>query len=471
MGGTLHDVRLSEKKGTMRMLAIRVRAMVKGRGDLRPDYDQALVMGHSRATPRSTHTGSICSPHFTTDSNAGGRFYVQSPLCQRSRIGRDDTSRVLPISSRAPRWHPRSRSYGAMHLLVSEAGPYRHRHSGSNPPRKNTSTRGRKQIPARNDSAVENCGTSPLPFTVRQLVARAETAGGWIGVEKILENVIPSVASDDGGGHDGRDSLRMYATAMEVCAKCGKWRKALELLDTMRNAGVAPDCRVYGFVMLACEVDGQWDQSIRVWKEIEDICTIKPSVTMYGYAMRAYANLRQSEKAVSLLREMQMKRLTPDAQGFAAAIMAHGHARRWRDAMYVFMEMKALGVSPSRFTYRTGIVACGNSGQWEKAVDLLAEMKDIGLAPDVKTYNTVLSMCCRNHKWEETLSLFLQMKKKYDVKPDTASYDMAVWACGQLKNRRRVLNILAEMRVTGVSPRLATYNRAIFAFCTGDPTL
>lgn len=472
MGGTLHHARLSEQKYVLPILAIRVRASVEGGGDLRRNNDQALVMGHSMATPGPTHVGLIRSLHFATYASSGRQLYVHSPLCQRPRIERDDTSRTLPISLVASRWHPRSRFYGTTHLPASEAGPYRHRHgSRPNPRRRNTSTRVRKQINVRKDPAVGNRENLPLPFTVRQLVARARTAGDWVGVEKILENAASAVANDDGDGRDGPDSLRMYAAAMEVCAKCGKWRKALDLLDAMRDAGVKPDSRVYGSVMLACDVGGQWDQSIKVWREIENIDTMKPSVTMYGYAMRAYANRRQSNKAISLLREMQMKRLTPDAQGFAAAIAAHGHARRWRDAMYVFMEMKSLGVSPSRFTYRTGIVACGNSGQWKKAVNLLTEMKDVGLAPDVKTYNTVLSMCCGNHKWKETLCLFSQMQKTYDVGPDATSYDMAIWACGQLKNRRRVSNILAEMRIAGVSPTLVTYNRAIFAFCTGDQTL
>lgn len=294
----------------------------------------------------------------------------------------------------------------------------------------------------------------PLPFSVQQL----ENAGRetrWDVVEKAIDKSITLAC-------DGVNPLRSYAAAIEVCARCGKWRKALEILDDMRGAGVRPDCRAYSSAMWAFDQGGQWDKTLEVWREIQKTHQVTPTVAMYSYVIHAYANSWQSEKAISLLQDMQMKRLIPDVQGFTAAIKAYGRSGRWENAMYLFMEMKALGVTPTAFTYRTVIVAIGKGGQWRKALSLLREMPGVGLAADVKSYNTVMYMCCRNQQWEKGLELFAEMQVE-GVKPNAGIYNMAIWAFGHINNWSKVLDTLKEMRAAGVPPGLSSYNYAILA--------
>lgn len=372
--------------------------------------------------------GSV-GPNLVGYATASSRYYVHYLLCE-----------MWSMTTASPdfKWHSGLGFRGGLQRFTSKARA--HRREGNKPN-------------VRNDGSFKFI-REPLPFCVQQL-EHAARERGWDGVEKALDDAIAVVG-------DGADPLRTCAAAIEVCAKCGKWRKALEILDAMREAGVPPDCRAYISTMWALDKGGQWNKILHVWREVQKAREFTPTIAMYSYVIHAYTNSWQLEKAISLWHEMQMKRLTPDAQGFTAVIKAYGRSGRSENAMYLFMEMKALGIAPTAFTYRTVMVACGKGGQWRKALDLLREMQAVGLTADVKSYNTVMYMCCSNQQWEKGLELFAEMQAK-DVKPDAAIYNMVIWTFGHMNNWSKLLDTLKDMRAAGVPPELSSYNYAILA--------
>ena len=65
-------------------------------------------------------------------------------------------------------------------------------------------------------------------------------------------------------------------------------------------------------------------------------------------------------------------------------------------------------------------------------------------------------------KWEETLQLLAEMRQT-GLQPDVKSYNAVVSVCAKNGKQAKALQLLAEMREQGIQPNVITYSAAISA--------
>ena len=105
-------------------------------------------------------------------------------------------------------------------------------------------------------------------------------------------------------------------------AKVGLGKRALGMLDEMREAGVAPDVYSYSRAISICEKSGEW------------------------------------QRALSLLDEMRGEGVAPNVINYNASISACGRGGQWERAVSLLGEMREAGVTPTTISYNTAISAC-----------------------------------------------------------------------------------------------------------------
>lgn len=95
-------------------------------------------------------------------------------------------------------------------------------------------------------------------------------------------------------------NVYIYGTIMDVAAKSGNWKLAVNMLTYMRRiGGVVPNEVCYGSAINACGNGRQWGRALLLFREMK-AAGIVPGVITYSSAIKACGG--QWEQALLLFR-------------------------------------------------------------------------------------------------------------------------------------------------------------------------
>ena len=198
-------------------------------------------------------------------------------------------------------------------------------------------------------------------------------------------------------------TAKKYTVRLKACRH--DYRRALALLDEMRESGVTPNVFHYSAAISACEKGGQWQRALALLDEMR-AKGVAPNVITFSAAISACEKGGQWQRALALLDEMRAKGVAPNVITFSAAISACEKGGQWQRALALLDEMRAKGVAPNVITFSAAISACEKGGQWQRALALLEEMRAKGVAPDVITFSAAISACAHANQPERAMRLW-----------------------------------------------------------------
>lgn len=201
-----------------------------------------------------------------------------------------------------------------------------------------------------------------------------------------------------------------YSAAINACEKGGQWRKAVEVLDLMRENKIEPTTVVCTSVVSACKAHGQWEAALRVLDQMD---------------------------------EMGVK---PDAHTFSNAISACDKAGKWNEAIKTFERMKKYGVGPTLVCYGAVLSACEKGKQWGLSMEILDSMT---MKPDHIIYTTVLGTCNKTNRWAEAISVLDRMTKDKG-KVDKRAYDLVIGVCNRANRYQEAITIAERAMNHGI---------------------
>lgn len=285
-----------------------------------------------------------------------------------------------------------------------------------------------------------------------------------------------------------------FNTAMEACAKVGRWREGATLLHRMREVGITPDVRSYGGTFACLRAGGQWAQALDLLAEMEAGADygLHADLGCYGIVLSTLAEAGEWERALEILRRLQdhgsAAPAGADVEESDAAGDVEGRARSARREAAVVSACAAAG--PNLICYNTVLAACANAGAWSPALALLKEMEEQGLY-DVISFNSVMHSFQEQGQWEQAIALLDRMRSRPSgamesvaavteagisgetrlgtdrrrtvPAPDVYSFTSAIMACGVAGQSHRALQVLRQMKASGVPPSVVPYNAAITA--------
>ena len=193
-----------------------------------------------------------------------------------------------------------------------------------------------------------------------------------------------------------------YTAAIEACARARMWKKALELLDEMKTCGIQPSEVTYSVTVTALGNGGEWQKALDLLDQMRsenmsvNLITYNAAITCLSKAAKRSAKLKSGEnglwmKVLDLLEQMKQDGLEPDGFSFSAAISCCGAEGRWEEALDLIDVMQNGGprTRPNKIAYTAAIASCGRSGQVDHAANLFRQMKEQGLSADRVAYNAL----------------------------------------------------------------------------------
>ena len=165
-----------------------------------------------------------------------------------------------------------------------------------------------------------------------------------------------------------------FNTCITAAARASQWERALRLLSLMEaDPSVRPDAFSYSAAISACS--RRPEAALDLLQRME-AAGVAPTTVIYNAAIRACATASHWPIALSLFAELQ------DAAADGGAAGGGGGA--------------GAALRPDVVSYNAALAACERGGEWHEAELLLREMREgRGPPPDAVSYHTAIAACRR----------------------------------------------------------------------------
>jgi pentatricopeptide repeat domain-containing protein 1 len=209
-----------------------------------------------------------------------------------------------------------------------------------------------------------------------------------------------------------------YTAAIEACV----WQQALKLLNEMEEKGIEPSEVTYSITIKACGAGGQWRKALDL---LESMRSKKLPINLYVYnaaitavskaakqlSKSGYSDGQLWMEVIALLGHMRQDGIEPDGFSFSSAISCCGSEGRWEEALDLIEVMTKGGpkTRPNKICYTAAISSCGRAGQVDHALRLFDQMKEQGLAADRVAYNALFSALRVSKRAEAAFALWDEM--------------------------------------------------------------
>ncbi|KAL2928126.1 hypothetical protein RDABS01_033554 [Bienertia sinuspersici] len=155
-----------------------------------------------------------------------------------------------------------------------------------------------------------------------------------------------------------------------------------------------------------------------------------------------------------------------------------GNARKPHDALRIFKQMREdCHIYPDMAAYHSIAVTLGQAGMVRELMTIIEHMKekpskiknmhskswDPTLQPDIVVFNSVLNACVPSHHWKGVSWVFEQIRK-YGLKPNSATYGLAMEVMQQSSKYDLVHELFQKMAKNGKSPNALTYKVLVRTF-------
>ncbi|XP_047315619.1 pentatricopeptide repeat-containing protein At3g61520, mitochondrial-like [Impatiens glandulifera] len=308
---------------------------------------------------------------------------------------------------------------------------------------------------------------------------RMQTEGNTVKPDAIIFNTLINGLCKVGKQEDGLDLLtkmkseRIQPTAatynclIDGFCKVGEMDKAFELFETMKIDGVEPNV-----ITLNTLVDGLCKHG-RVHSALEFLgknsTTLKPNAVTYSILIKAFCNVNNIEKALTIYNDMLKAECSPDRVLYFTLISGLTLAGRLNDASSIASKMKQSGFPLDITAYNTLIGGFCRKNQREKAYEMLEDMEKTGVKPDVITYNTLMSFLSKIGDLEKAGAIMKKMKSE-GLEPTVVTYGTLIHAyCleGNLNEAMKIFKHISSS-VSKVPPNTVVYNILIDSLCKND---
>ncbi|VVA98006.1 unnamed protein product [Arabis nemorensis] len=163
------------------------------------------------------------------------------------------------------------------------------------------------------------------------------------------------------------DTVQVYNAMMGVYSRSGKFSKAQEMLDAMRQRGCVPDLISFNTLINARLKSGGLTPNLAV--ELLDMVRnsgLRPDAITFNTLLSACSRDSNLDGAVKVFEDMEAHRCQPDLWTYNAMISVYGRCGLAAEAERLFMELELKGYSPDAVTYNSLLYAFARERNTEK---------------------------------------------------------------------------------------------------------
>jgi pentatricopeptide repeat protein len=328
----------------------------------------------------------------------------------------------------------------------------------------------------------------------------------------------------DGAKQDlkGPDAVA-YGLAIEACARAGRWREGLDLLQDMKqythavssndnlnskanNSNHMNDWRhdtnvavPYTAAIDGCAEAGQWRTAIEVLHDMIHVDHVMPTVFTYSAVIHACAvaagspDLRDTvgERLVPMkaaLAVLEQMKAPPSSQQESGSSSETDDDDNPDNNIYSLKQMilrlappKGSNVKPNIVTYNSAIQACAEGMSLPHAFQLMEELRkdhhnnhnhnttlgqgqDQDLEPTLVTFGSLMTACERVGNVAAVGKVFQYMEDDYPLIAAQANeiiYGAALSCCRKAKEPVKAYRLFQKMLKSQIKPNAATCNTVL----------
>ncbi|KEP65065.1 UNVERIFIED_CONTAM: pentatricopeptide repeat domain-containing protein [Hammondia hammondi] len=190
------------------------------------------------------------------------------------------------------------------------------------------------------------------------------------------------------------------------------------------------------------------------------------STKNFNSLIKAKVFFSDTAAALDVLEKMARHGFPPDEESFVHLI---GGAARKGDsacARMLFLKMRAtLSSPPSARVYAALIQAHVAAQDLPSAFALLRKMEDEHIPADCVVYTVLIDGLVRAKKIRKAWRTFWTMRTWKGLEPDEVLFTVMIKACAVRGEAERAINLLDDMRASGLHPTDVTYAELMHACC------
>ncbi|KFH04764.1 pentatricopeptide repeat domain-containing protein [Toxoplasma gondii VAND] len=190
------------------------------------------------------------------------------------------------------------------------------------------------------------------------------------------------------------------------------------------------------------------------------------STKNFNSLIKAKVFFSDTAAALDVLEKMARHGFPPDEESFVHLI--GGAARRGDSACarMLFLKMRAtLSSPPSARVYAALIQAHVAAQDLPSAFALLRKMEDEHIPADCVVYTVLIDGLVRAKKIRKAWRTFWTMRTWKGLEPDEVLFTVMIKACAVRGEAERAINLLDDMRASGLHPTDVTYAELMHACC------
>ncbi|PHJ21869.1 pentatricopeptide repeat domain-containing protein [Cystoisospora suis] len=183
--------------------------------------------------------------------------------------------------------------------------------------------------------------------------------------------------------------------------------------------------------------------------------------------IKAKAHEGDLEGALEIYEKMIQHSLFPDEETFVHLIYGAGKKKDPAAARLLFLKMRSSfhTIEPTNRIYSSLIQAHVLSHDLSSAFALLRKMEDENLQPDCVIYTSLIDGLIKEKKIKKAWRLFWNLRTWKKIEPDEVLFTIMIKACALKGESERALNLLDDLRQSGLYPTDITYMEVIHACC------
>lgn len=195
----------------------------------------------------------------------------------------------------------------------------------------------------------------------------------------------------------------------------------------------------------------------------------KASVENCNELIRAQALQGRMSDAMKTHDTMKLHGFEPDAETFVSLILGavqKGGPESAELARKLFLKMREQLISATPKVYASLIQAHVRARDTASGFSLLRKMEDERVQPDVVVHTILINGLVAEGRLEQAWEQFHSVRTWKLIQPDEVLFTVMIKACAQAGEAERALNLLDDLRISGLYPTDITYGELIHAMST-----
>jgi len=275
---------------------------------------------------------------------------------------------------------------------------------------------------------------------------RALVINGFPGEALNIFSMMPS--------HNIQQTVKSFEIAILAAEKLGNLETALGILKNMKDLELNPSISVYNTLLSVCATHGKWQKAQEILDGMKDETTVPNAVT-YTRVLQSFRNAKKCDEAYKIFSQIPAS--LKNSLVYTAMIELYLLEESWSAALSLFEEMDHVKIKKNVQLYTALTNALVNSEQINKAKSLVTQMQMNYIQPDKEAYLAILRVYCAEGSYGLALSVFSQIKQlhKEAVKHAMPLLLRAYLNKGLLSGR--ILDLVEQWEQEGLAPTADSY--------------